>query len=64
MCYRRAMLAADKLTIPVPGRCPRCKTNGAARLQQTIRGRAILLNWVCSVCGAEWAIDDTYVPGR
>ncbi len=55
---------APNLTLEIPERCPSCAATGAVRLQQTIRGRAVVLNWCCARCQHEWPIDPDDVPNR
>ena len=53
-----ACVELPRLKLVLPDRCPKCNTPGTARLQQTIRGDAILLNWSCSRCNGEWPIQE------
>ena len=44
------------ITLAVPDRCPNCQVAGRVRLQQTIQGNRVLLEWVCQACSREWLV--------
>jgi len=40
----------------VPPNCVRCGMAGTIRLQQTIKGESVVLEWACTACEAEWPV--------
>jgi hypothetical protein len=37
--------------------CPECRTAGAVRVQQVLRGTTAIPVWVCTRCETEWPVD-------
>jgi hypothetical protein len=42
--------------LSIPRRCPQCGTLSTIELQQTLKGPAVLLSWVCSECEKGWPV--------
>jgi hypothetical protein len=40
----------------VPVACVSCGARGTIKLQQTIKGESVVLEWNCSICNAEWPV--------
>jgi hypothetical protein len=40
----------------VPAACVGCGARGTVKLQQTIRGENVVLEWNCTICNAEWPV--------
>ena len=36
--------------------CPSCHASGGIRVEQTIKGDTVLLQWLCSTCQASWPV--------
>jgi hypothetical protein len=57
---RRAIVAYPMPNTPVvlqvPRACVQCGRDGTVRLQQTIRGENVVLEWSCIACHAEWPV--------
>ena len=45
---------AAALRLRIPQTCPFCARSGYAKLEQTIQGNVIVLNWHCTLCDKEW----------
>jgi hypothetical protein len=44
------------ITLRVPLRCGDCGARGTVRLQQTLKGEDVTLEWYCTACQAEWPV--------
>ena len=44
------------ISLRVPLECIRCSAIHTIKLQQTIKGDQILLEWCCTVCNAQWPV--------
>jgi hypothetical protein len=44
------------LSLNRPERCPSCHIGGGIRVEQTIKGDSVLLQWLCSTCQARWPV--------
>jgi hypothetical protein len=44
------------LALHIPAFCERCHAANMVKLQQTIRGAQIVLQWLCGACKAEWPV--------
>lgn len=52
----RASMPNTPVVLTVPPVCLTCGTAGTVKLQQTIRGEHVVLEWACSACQAEWPV--------
>jgi hypothetical protein len=62
----RASLAAPvpQVSLLVPQQCPLCTGRGGVRLQTTVRGGRVQLQWYCVRCEAEWPVTRAEAAGR
>ena len=44
------------ITLRVPPSCGDCGARGTVRLQQTLKGANVTLEWYCTACHAEWPV--------
>lgn len=44
------------IALRVPQQCANCGKAGTVKLQQTIKGERIVLDWYCTACEAEWPV--------
>ena len=44
------------IALRVPTECAVCHRAGAVKLQQTIKGDKMVLEWSCAACGHEWPV--------
>ena len=44
------------VVLRTPAKCTLCGTTGTVKLQQTIRGDHVILEWHCTACDAEWPV--------
>jgi hypothetical protein len=44
------------ISLLVPSVCPACGQAGRVKLQQTMKGEAVILEWACGACDAEWRV--------
>jgi hypothetical protein len=56
--FVRAMveLVTVRLALRLPENCPFCGTSGGIRLEQTIKGKAVVLKWCCQRCESDWPV--------
>ena len=47
---------AGRLTLKVPPRCPACKRDVTIKLEQTIKGDTVVLEWCCTACDHHWPV--------
>jgi hypothetical protein len=46
----------NPVVLRVPRQCATCGRLGTVKLQQTIRGERVILDWCCGACDAEWPV--------
>jgi len=52
------------ISLRVPPECDRCGAVGKVKLQQTLKGDQVLLEWCCTACNAEWPVKRRDQPPR
>lgn len=56
LCLIIGRMVSASLSLRIPC-CPQCGAHGTIRLQQTVRGESIVLDWSCSRCETEWSVE-------
>jgi hypothetical protein len=45
-----------EIGLHVPAECIRCGAHGTIKLQTSLYGDVVTLEWCCTVCNAEWPV--------
>jgi hypothetical protein len=45
-----------RLALRLPERCRFCNAVGSVSLEQTIKGKSVVLTWCCQRCDQEWPV--------
>ena len=53
-----ASVSQSRFRLHIPERCPDCQQVGGIKLEQTIKGADVDLNWCCGACNHSWPVKD------